>query len=267
MGKCLVTKLKEVVQNDDLLKIGELMIKKKSDDSVVLQLNSLGSNVKTLGSIATTKNSSKLGTEFPADGYFTMQGKGQIVISEKYNLTNLLFAEAKNKVFDFSQFDANSLKYCKNLNNLQILNDSLSLDLTSLKDLPLSTIEINSVNLTGNISEFISKETLQKLNISSPSINDNVDLSKAANSLSFFYGQYNKCTWTIDRPSEAFIISLPYQQLGDYVDAMLINQAKCKASGNSNKKISVSGNRTTASDEAITTLQGKGYTVSVSPAL
>ena len=62
---------------------------------------------------------------------------------------------------------------------------------------------------------------------------------------------------------DSFIISLPYAKMGNYIDAMLINQAKCQASTSSNKTISVNGTRTSASDAAIQTLQSKGYTVSV----
>ena len=51
---------------------------------------------------------------------------------------------------------------------------------------------------------------------------------------------------------------------------MLINQAKCNVGFTSSdqswfKAITVHGNRTSASDEAIQTLQGKGYTISVNP--
>ena len=72
-------------------------------------------------------------------------------------------------------------------------------------------------------------------------------------------------TWKSERSSTSPIISITSSaaNFGDDLDAMLINQAKCKASTADSKIIMVKGNKTSASDSAISELQSKGYTVVV----
>ena len=73
-------------------------------------------------------------------------------------------------------------------------------------------------------------------------------------------------TWS-NRPSDYKILAIGGCNLGTNVDQMLIDQAKLDAGDTYyQKNIDVKGTRTSASDAAVTTLQGKGFTISVIPA-
>lgn len=80
-------------------------------------------------------------------------------------------------------------------------------------------------------------------------------------------------SWKTTRSSSAYIISMDNVDFGDDLDAMLINQANCVSnisahSGTSSyATITAKGNRTSASDSAIETLRGKGFTVNVPDAI
>ena len=74
------------------------------------------------------------------------------------------------------------------------------------------------------------------------------------------------CTWS-SRKSTAKIITMPYYVLTNNIDKMLQDQAQCQADATSlNKSIVAKGTRTSASDDAVQTLQSKGYTVTILPA-
>lgn len=97
------------------------------------------------------------------------------------------------------------------------------------------------------------------------------DLSESSEYIYFIIGvqkqQKINCIWTKTRDSSYPIISFNGDDkldFGGYLDAMLINQASCTATQHGElKTISVSGIRTSASDLAVETLKGNGYTVIV----
>ena len=266
MGNCLITKLKGSCQNNDLQKIGELrvLVDTEGKDYAV---NVVATDCKLVVSegitVKSSANSEVLsGTEFNA-GTYLLNGKGTLSISNKYTIDTFSFVVEKNKAFDFSKSDFNSLKYSKGLKKIIVFNDSFLFSLDSLSDLKVEYININSNNLVGELSSLISKEGINYITINSDKVTGSIDISKSAKSLTSLYSQYSSFTWETERSSDSFIISLPYADMGSYIDAMLINQAKCKVSTSSNKTINVRGTRTSASDAAIQTLQSKGYTVSV----
>lgn len=266
MGNCLITKLKGSCQNNDLLKIGELkvLVDTEGKDYIVIVTATDCKLVVSEGiTVKSTTNSEVLsGTEFNA-GSYSLNGKGTLSISNKYTIDNFSFAVPQNKVFDFSKSDFDSLKYSKSLKKILVASDSFSFSLDSLTNINIESVSISSKNLVGELSGLISKEGIGYIAITSDYVTGSVDMSKSAKSLNYLYSGNNTFTWETERDSDSYIITLPYANMGNYIDAMLINQAKCKASLNSTKKINVAGTRTSASDSAIQTLQSKGYTVSV----
>ena len=77
-------------------------------------------------------------------------------------------------------------------------------------------------------------------------------------------------TWS-SRPSSSKIIAIPNKATMNNIDKMLQDQAQCQVGFTSSdntlyKTITVAGTRTSASDEAVTALQSKGYTVSIAKA-
>lgn len=266
MGNCLITKLKGISQNNDLLKIGELkvLVDTEGKDYAISLIATDCKLVISKGiTVKSTTNSEVFsGTEFNA-GSYKLNGKGTLSISNKYTIDTFSFAAPQNKVFDFSKSDFDSLKYSKSIKNILVASDSFLFSLDSLTDINIESVSISSKNLVGELSGLISKDGIAKISITSDYVTGSVDVSKSAKSLNYLYSSNNTFTWETERNSDSFIITFPYANMGNYIDAMLINQAKCKASTNSNKTINVSGTRTSASDAAIQTLQSKGYTVSV----
>lgn len=76
----------------------------------------------------------------------------------------------------------------------------------------------------------------------------------------------NTFTWKGTRPSSATICVFDaYANFGDDLDAMLINQAQCQK-GNTAVPFILTGNRTSASDAAVKSLQSMGYTIWINDA-
>lgn len=266
MGNCLITKLKGSCQNNDLLKIGELkvLVDTEGKDYIVSVVATDCKLVFSEGITVKepTNNEVLSGTEFNT-GNYKLNGKGTLSISNKYTIDTISFPAPQNKVFDYSKSDFDSLKYSKSLKKIEVTSDSFLFSLDSLTDINIESVSISSKNLVGELSGLISKDGIAKIEITSDYVTGSVDMSKSAKSLNYLYSSNNTFTWETERNSDSFIIALPYANMGNYIDAMLINQAKCKASTESTKKISATGTRTLASDAAIQTLQSKGYTVSV----
>lgn len=163
------------------------------------------------------------------------------------------------------------LPLCKasNINALQVFGDFDSFDISNLAGLTkLKTLYLTSHNLHGDIGVLANMPELDDLDIYGTVSGD---IGKLPPMLPFFECKNfvnSKFTWSTERPSSACILALSRTNLGNYVDAMLINQAKCTYREAPSGKpwyhsISVIGTRTSASDAALQTLQGKGYTVSV----
>lgn len=188
--------------------------------------------------------------------------------------------------------DISSLKNCLKLTELFMADnkdltgniDSLK-DKTLLKDLDMSYNNVegdisnlsNLVNLKtlnfnfckgiyGNITSLKDLSKVKELNLEYCIVNG--DLSQVNANCCYVdltYSYNSKLTWTA-RNSSANVISFITSGSIDNIDKMLQDQANCAVPNYSKKVISGGGNRTSASDEAVSNLQGKGYTISISKA-
>ena len=165
MGNCLITKLKVVCQNNDLLKIGELKVLVDTEGKD-FYFNVDATDCKLVvseGITVKSKNSEVLsGTEFNA-GEYILNGKGTLSISNKYTIDTFSFPVMYNKVFDFSKSDFNSLKYSKRLKKIEVYSDSFLFSLDSLTDINIESVSINSKNLVGELSGLISKNRITNI--------------------------------------------------------------------------------------------------------
>ena len=98
-------------------------------------------------------------------------------------------------------------------------------------------------------------------------IGDLATLPASCRFASFGTGKGSVFTWS-NRLSTAKIIAIEGNASVTNIDKMLQDQAQCQVGFKLNdstwyKTISVAGNRTSASDAAVSTLQSKGYTVSI----
>lgn len=162
--------------------------------------------------------------------------------------------------------------------NISVLQDKVALtylsvtevsgEISTLSKLSLLTY-ISASRLSGDISAFKEMQSLEQLSLAYGDIyGDLALLSKKCYFASFTKNNPNRTFSWSSRPSEYNIIALEGPVKLGNVDKMLSEQAACvKAipSGNQSwyRTISVSGERTSVSDSAVSTLQSKGYTISV----
>lgn len=179
---------------------------------------------------------------------------GDISFLSNQNMTNLIFN--KCKVYGTLTF-----KKMTNLNHLRIIDTEIDVDLDSLSNCNnLEEVVAVSSLAHGSINNLPKK--VKTINVYNTHLVIG-DVSKMGSSLNILIrGYFN---WKFERDNNYNIITLKDVHLGSDVDAMLINQSKCVVNVNTEKIISVFGNKTSASDAAVQALQSKGYTVSITP--
>ena len=186
------------------------------------------------------------------------------------------------------------LKALTNMENLELANTKVSGNIGELKTLTsLTNLNLSNTKVSGNIGELKTLTSLTKLYLYNPDVplTGNISELSTLSNCSEMGFQYSKLTgdlatlpascrfvllnnsrgseltWST-RPSSAKIIAMQGNARLDNIDKMLQDQAQCQVGFSSKdspqyKTISISGNRTSASDEAVATLQQKGYTISI----
>lgn len=203
------------------------------------------------------------------------------------NMKNISFKDNKELTGDISAFTGlagllniniadtgvtGSLKSLAGLTQLIGVNLSgsrITGNLNSLSTLSnLSNIYLNGSDVTGDVAVFAE---LPKMTYISLKATDKItgDLSLMPDNVYFVTTQNGtpSFTWEHERPVSARIMAMEDINLGEYLDAMLINQAKCvKYFGGENiwyKRVMANGTRTAASDAAVAKLKELGYTVRI----
>jgi hypothetical protein len=165
--------------------------------------------------------------------------------------------------------DIANLKNLTALTNLKLNSTNISGDIANLKNLTaLTNLELSNaqIPLTGEISALSTLSKCSTISLSfSKLTGDLAILPDACCEVALYYNKGSVFTWST-RPSSAYIISLGGASLYSNVDKMLQDQAQCQVGPTANKTISATGTRTSASDNAVATLQQKGYTVIINPA-
>lgn len=284
-------------------KIGEMKLSFPKGDnqtqytrsvSIVMHTNS---KVRVVGGYFTDATlTSNLGTELNAEAESTLKiilsnKNCTVFLGNKYSLLNLNStnwdgSKTESTVLEFSlkelsysnaitvlavtksklYGDISALKNASKLTKIN-LNDNPDVtgDISALADKPkLENIYLLNTNTYGNLEDLVSNNLLKYISVGNGLVTG--DLSKMQASLNnIACGKNCNFTWKGERSSTSPIISFTGDaaNFGDDLDAMLINQAKCKASTTESKVILVKGNKTAASDNAISELQSKGYTVAV----
>lgn len=293
MINCLITKLKGTVNNSNIPKIGELIIgiKVTGKDRFISLESEIGQIVTIYGdsyfmNSSNQKEGSTLGigtmsmNSYVADKNGTMSFPNKYAIKkiqgdvfEDTDISELAFNDSLQiLVSDAFYGDLKHLSNKTGLVEINLSNKATSGDIAALKPCTkVSKIFLSSSAIYGDISCFYAASALNQLTIDEAKLTG--DISLLPSGLLYFRSHNGKSifTWDNERKADSSIIGLYNINLGNDVDKMLINQAKCtvKELGDNPswfRAIIVFGTRTSASDEAITTLQGKGYTVSVNPA-
>ena len=198
MENCLVLKCKGTVENDSLLKVGELRIKQNKIDS------------PTSLTQAIIVNGSNIDAEIIGDGYFTDKaltanlGKSitnikspiyisnsdcEISIKNKYNITALAFRESYitqwvdiNRHVNNKKIDLESLKYSHNIMSITVNAD---VDISALSNLTtLTSLIIQNKQVTGDISALANMTNMSHLLLDT---NITGDISSLANMTNISY--------------------------------------------------------------------------------
>ena len=234
------------------------------DLKYALSLSSLNlSSMKVSGDIASLKNLTSLNNLHVR---FT-QVSGDIASLK--NLTALTTLD----IFDTNiRGDIASLKNLTALINLNISSSKVSGDIASLKNLTaLTSLDISNTQVRGDIANiyFAIKGTTKELNLAYCN-NLYGDLASLPNNILFLNCSYSNCkyTWTkgSSRTNILACTSLRCTNIDDMLNDMANMTASFVSQNAYHKAISLIGNRTSASDAAVQTLQSKGYTVSIIPA-
>ena len=319
MNKCLVTKLNGSVNNNAILKLGEMRFKVTStaNPTGASQLISFNFNknceVRIIGdgyitdsNLSANKGKSiVINANTSTDVYFS-NGDYEVSIADKYSI--VVFKGYSNN----ASINIEDFKYSKGLTFLWSNSQKSFGNVSCLKDLVgLTNLSLSSYNCTGKLSDLSRLTSLTELNISNSKIDGDLseisdlaslqtlylpvgvsgNVSSLAKMTSLTYLQISNAigdlsqlpanviftqlpngnfTWS-ERPASSKVFAINVSPKIANIDKMLIDLAKCQSNITSStpsweKIISATGTRTSASDSALSTLQGKGYIVTIAPA-
>ena len=167
--------------------------------------------------------------------------------------------------------DISALSKLTALTSLILLNTQVSGDISALSKLTaLTTINLSNTQVSGHIDSLANLTKLSSLyNLQGLSLTG--DMSKIPAGV-YFISQQGRTvttnfTWTAKGRQNATLLamegSIPFDTTS--MDNMLIDQATCTLKSTSTspwyRTISVSGTRTSASDDAVAAIQNKGVTI------
>lgn len=290
MGKCLVTKLDSIVDNNNLIKLGEAVATINSTAGNKLILQTHGCKYYCEKAISINNSTIPANTIRDGSGYDIIKsidaGTYVFHFMDKYSLVQFVVDSIK----EVSISALNSFNYLNKLSRFEFENVGLNFNLLDLKaskamlDLSLACNIVGKLsdlkeckkleklilrantNLTGDLSDLADKENLKFLTLAMPLTGDLAIMPSNLNTFYYYVKGNSQIGWTT-RDTNKCIISIPSAIKIDNIDKMLQDQANCVVPSNVDvKAINVIGTRTSASDAAVQTLQSKGYTVSINPA-
>lgn len=128
----------------------------------------------------------------------------------------------------------------------------------------LTSLIMDNSMATGDIANLSTLTNLEKLQLKDTSVSGDLSSLAGLSKLYSFINWYLQNTWSSQdlRPSSSKIISGQFRfATATDTDNFLINMAKCQAS-DAKQIYFQQSHRTSASDAAVSALQGKGYTLS-----
>ena len=223
------------------------------------------SNTQIYGNVGDLKNLTSLSYLY----LYNTQVTGNI--GDLKNLTALSDINMSNTQVTGNVGDLKSLTALKVLNLLNTQVTGNIGDLKSLTTLTVLSAGNNKTPLTGDIGTLSTLIKCTEISLQSAKLTgDLAAIPASCRFISFKGDKGSTLTWGT-RPSSSKIIAIEGKASLTNIDKMLQNQAQCQVGftageGAWYKIISVAGNRTSASDDAVVTLQQKGYTVSIDKA-
>ena len=192
MNNCLVTKLKGIANNADLLKIGEMRVSFNKDIQPVIASRSVrmtfdkSYTTNIMGGYVTNNNlTGNFGTTLdfvanvPKEVY--LSNDNCYIPIEKYNLTELSIVNGSKK--SSLNFDIDALKYSK-LQLINVFNTNVNGDIASLKGLTsLTSITFNNTNVNGDIASLKGLTSLTSISFNNTNVNGDIASLKGLTSL------------------------------------------------------------------------------------
>lgn len=280
MGKCLVTKLNGTVDNDNLLRIGEIRLinTKLSNPTANSQYMSLtfskDANLEIVGdayftdaNLSENKGKTKSCLANQNSGFYVSNNDCQIAILDKYSLIKV--ETNAHRVGDLED-----LLFSKGLYSIIANGSGQTGDISNLKNLTaLTTLSLSNKKtaLTGDIGELHTLTKCTEMYLGGNKLTgDLATLPSVCKYISLENDKGSVLTWGT-RPSSAKIIAMVGTATLTNIDKMLQDQAHCQVGFSESdyswkKIIQIAGTRTSASDDAVATLQQKGYTISITKA-
>lgn len=190
MGKCLITKLNDSVQNDSLLRIGEFSIKVSKVESPTADsqrfsvLNTKDCQLRIIGdgyftNETLTENKGKV-IDIAANAgtlVYYSNGDYEIAVSEKYSLTSIgihLSTDWKNFKGKLS-FDIESLKYSPNIIQLFLDKTQVTGDIAVFGKMnSLRVARLMNTQITGDIAVFGKLTGLTGLELSDTNVTGDI---------------------------------------------------------------------------------------------
>lgn len=205
MGKCLVTKLNAVVDNDNILRLGEARIKIAVDKTPSNQyinisvssdtdLEIIGDSYFTDSSLSVNLGKSK--KVKPSDGevrvYFN-NAVAEIGIRNKYNIRDIKFS-GSSKSMDLASF-----AYTKYLNTINSEYSGIYGDISVLKNLSIGQIYLSGNKIYGDIASLKKMTSLARLNINdAPDVYGDLSSLSGLTNLVWLYFNHSGLTGSID---------------------------------------------------------------------
>ena len=266
-NKCLVTSLNGVINDNSLLKVGELRIKvtklaepKASNRKFQIQSNKtivvsiVGNGYFTDSNLSTNKGTELTINPGYKQEYYFSNGDYEISIPDKYSLEILDFYNTKVK------FDVNSLMAVKKLYSLNLYETDSEGDIKVLEgSTNMQYFYVGKTNITGDFAVLQNCSNLVEMQLTDSLVYG--DLAMLPNSLLKVYGSDKTLNWTVSARTKAFASLIGVKC--NNIDQMLKDLATMEIPSSKDKVYSLYGTRTSASDNAVSTLQSKGYTISI----
>lgn len=303
MSDCLVTKLKGVVNDDNIGHMGDIHIpfsksvtgnaatnfttnaEKPFSVVVVGDGNILDSGGQSLGKTHTYAGG-------VAANIYLDENVNEVILRAGYGITSVSCTADIYKttgtllITDIAKQRKITVLSVRGRTGLTIRGALSDLSaLTAIKELAV----MDQDNVTGDLSDVKFAKSLVSLVLSNcPNIGGDISALSELNLLTTinigystaFYGDLSALspsvryisstrggvfTWVKGRDTSSPIPRMIDVNLGSYVDAALINLAQC-VNTETTRSISLIGTRTSASDAAVATLQSMGWTVTVTEA-
>lgn len=291
---CLVTKLKGTVDNANLLKMGEIRFGVKGTAAITIKAISGKSVVATIiegtGTFNATHTNTVTLTNSATEASITASTPCIISINDKYSLEGL---GVNNSQADYN--NASTLEYCSNLvstigfsfDSIDFMNFKNKANATSIYFYAKNPFNINNITGYNSLKTLITTSAvdgdINTINLNFPSVR-NLSLGGALTGDASTFAtsvetpilastntniQNTHITWSTTRPNTAPFLELIYINLGDDLDAMLINQANLTYSGSAatgwSRGLSVYGNLGSSQEvtDAIAAIKAKGLPVHI----